>query len=328
MENFRICSKNLSLTYPQSQLTKTIVFQGLVSRFKLYQAQIAVAEERHKESGIHFHCLVMCEKKFDARRSDCLDIEKEHGNYQACRNPRKWYLYMTKEDTAPMCTPDFALDNPTPKRHNKEIFDKLMELGPKKLLQQGDISIYNYGLVKKNWENYLKEIDIDNREEIEELIPNTWGLTLRFNTDLKRCHLWIYSEMPNCGKTTFGASIVSKYLAEFWNYNEIYQPQINKDIQAIIFDEYRGQLKVSQLNQICDGFYYFTAKGMNAWRLGSKPLVIVLSNRSIRACYKSTLDYLLVEARFQEIQVFPNMEMHEMLELNSSSILGPIQEGD
>lgn len=294
---FRINAVKLALTYPQSQIpTRQHLLDELQK--KVAVTEYVIAQEEHKDGGIHYHCALKLSAKMNTANPHFLDIDGEHGNYKSCTNWRVWVQYCLKEDREALCNIKFH----SKQQANRELLDQVKEKGLNKMLADGEISLYNYGSLKRNYETFISEAKDEKREELPPELENPWFEPLEVKTELKRCHYWFYSKLPSLGKTTWGLELQKRFRAEFYNYSEIYQPQISLWTECVILDEYRGQLRITQLNQMCDGTWFYTAKGRNSWKLDNKPLIIVLSNKSIQEIYKNS-DTSLVEARFKEMEI-------------------------
>jgi len=309
-KKFRINSQKLSITLPQSKIvSREVILLEYQKVFEKYGGikEYLIAQEEHKDTGIHYHVYLELNKKIDIRNEKQLDILGEHGNYQSTKCKKAWIDYLLKEDKEPMMNLDYREWLRNTKQHlkrqaNVDLLDVLVTKGVKKACQDGDIHISQYDKMSKNIAMYLADGKMEEREELPTELENPWEPAYKVNTDLKKCHLWIYSSVPSVGKTTWALSLMEKYRSEYWNYLEIYQPQILKTTEIVILDEFRGQLKISQLNMLCDGTMYLTGKGMTSWKLNSKPVVIVLSNKRPEEIYKNS-DTSLIEARFNIIDI-------------------------
>lgn len=97
MPRYRLQARNIFLTYPQADgLTR----QQLVDHLRglLPVKHILVAQERHADEGIHYHCVVECTRKIDTRNARFFDLDGKHPNAQACRVLKDTYEYAKKDD--------------------------------------------------------------------------------------------------------------------------------------------------------------------------------------------------------------------------------------
>lgn len=307
---FRISSRKLFLTYPQCpvewsiQSVRTDLF-GIVQNIEYW----VICAEAHADGTPHFHCALSLSRKLETRNPNYFDIRGKHGNYQGAKNWGDVVRYVCKdgvyESNIPQEEIDQLINGLTDKQiKNKRLLKKALEDGPEKLLEDGDYAIHQFEFVIRGLNAYKKLKVRDEREDLPERLDNDWNLNLKVDTDLKRCHFWIWSHAPNRGKTTFLLSIARRYRAEFWNYGEVFQDRVTKRTECILFDELRGsRLKVTTLNQICDGTFGYPQKGASCISLETgKPLVVVCSNVSIREAYKEEF-WDILEARFQDFNL-------------------------
>lgn len=107
-------------------------------------------------------------------------------------------------------------------------------------------------------------------------------------------HYWLWSDQPNCGKTTFMKEVAHLFRASWYSPAEMYQ-NIHADSQFILIDEYsHAHMKVTQLNQMCDGTYQYPLKGGQSKSVNA--VIICAGNRHPRDVYPNAYKY--IEARF------------------------------
>jgi len=324
-KKFRLNAKSIFITLPRCSASKEECLKIWTTKLQTQEIEdYLIVQEHHKEGGelegvegdLHIHAALFLKKKCDFTTPSCLDILDYHGKYEGIKNKEKTIEYLLKEDKNPLQSRNWAEWLRASKKHqtrekNLDFLTQVIEKGPIKMVQEGELSLMNLQKTLVNLKAYNTLIEESKREEEIEDIPatleNPWGINIKVDTDLKCCHYWLYSRQPNLGKTTWGTELCTKYRAAFYNYSEIYQPQIGPSTEVIILDEYRAQLKVTQLNQMCDGSLYFTGKNMTSWKLKTKPVVIILANRSPSEAYKKQEDethtdnIALIEARFNVI---------------------------
>jgi len=74
----------------------------------------------------------------------------------------------------------------------------------------------------------------------------------------KRRHYWIYSVVPNLGKTFYFAKPLSSKYGAYIETGDFTYWNVKDTEQVIILDEYNGaHLKWHQLNAICDGTFFY-----------------------------------------------------------------------
>jgi len=98
---FRLQSRHIALTYPQSTLDKQRLFDYLKTIRNV--ERVLVCQEDHSEHGYHFHCYVRFRASPRTNITDphFFDLEENHPNFQACRNVSDWITYCLKEDPNP-----------------------------------------------------------------------------------------------------------------------------------------------------------------------------------------------------------------------------------
>lgn len=116
-------------------------------------------------------------------------------------------------------------------------------------------------------------------------LPNPWGLLLPAYKKSKKRHYWIYSPLPNRGKTTqFAEPLAREYLCYIKAGTPLYWVIAGNE-QAVILDDYNyAGLKWHELNQLCDGTYEYRIFMGGLLKL-DHPLIIVLSNQSLSDIY-------------------------------------------
>lgn len=296
---FRFQAHRAFLTYSQCNVSKSEIKSHLETRGEL--KYYSIAQEVHQDGGLHIHALVHYIKKIDTTNPRYFDYLEFHPNVKRVETNTDWdnkVRYNNKYDKEPLV----QLKETNKQQQNKELYERLMTQGPDNMLRNGEINVYRYPTLKRTYQEHLAALKEEElKPDADAFIDTPWGFKIEVDIDKKKCHYWLYSHEPNQGKTTFGEMLTEKYRAAFYHYSEIFQNQIIPQTEILILDEYRGQLKISELNQICDGKKYFSHKGKPNFMLNTKPMVIVLSNRTIQEIYKNAQDVSLVYARFTEI---------------------------
>lgn len=145
---FRFQGRHVALTYPQSRIPKTRLFDFL--RLIRNVDRVLVAQENHSNGGIHYHCYVAFSSscRVNIRDPRFFDLDEEHPNFQGCRNIKDWIKYCTKEDPEPLST--FPLNNTSiflqildhidaGEKNTHEIFSDAIHLNPQLLLNSSNI---------------------------------------------------------------------------------------------------------------------------------------------------------------------------------------------
>lgn len=267
-----------------------------------------IAREAHQDGTPHVHvylCLADPLRIGDPRFWDILGF---HGKFEGCRSAVKVIAYVTKEKNW-ISNMDVAKMLAKHQKVTRREIGAALVLEKRTLPEMCDLypeMIYQYETLKKNL--ILKEQDsMPPRELLPAWLPNPWQLLLASNVRGKKRHLWIFSRLPNFGKTHhFAKPLAKKYGAylhsggtgfRFWT--------VDQGVRVVVLDEYNAAgLQFHEMNSMCDGFYRFDRKGLPAIVL-EDPLIIVLSNSSIQDIYP--YKYPLVTERFieHELTVLP-----------------------
>lgn len=297
---FRLNAKNLALTYPQAppDWTKESVLSFFQTSLRDNLSEYVVAQEEHKDGNPHFHVYLGLHSRVDIRNARELDINGHHGNYKTAKPKSGWIKYCTKFPNY-ISNIDIKKSKET---KNKEILEMCLEKGPTSLLEAGLVSLKEYVWVNNGYNLYKSQKVEDPREDLPSKLPNPWVNDFNIDFELKRCHLWIWSTQPNLGKTTWLLNLKRQFRLEFWNVFEVFQNQIKKETQIIAIDEFRGMMKISMLNALCDGTLLIPQKGLPPLELAEKPLVIIVGNKGPEEVYKSDLQQY-IEARFNIIKL-------------------------
>lgn len=296
---FEINSSKLFLTYPQCPLDKNYVYEYLAETFK--PTEILVASEQHKNGDLHLHCYMALDHAYRTKDPKFADLPGNyHGNYQGCRSPKNVIQYCSKDENY---LANFDVSRLLDKKNSRK-GDMLSLINKKRSLTElvGEQPQYLYGYTKLKLDflNYLKDT-APPKADLPPFLPNPWGKVLSTKIKGKCRHFWIYSTRPNLGKTfKFAKPISNEYNSYIRTGSEPYW-NVSGGEQLIIFDEYNhANLRYDQLNCVCDGTYQYRLFQCGTIRLVD-PLIIVLSNKSIRDLYINM--YELLYARFKEIKL-------------------------
>lgn len=98
LKTFRLRTKVLYLTYAKCNLSPLEVRDLLKTKLVSYVVKdIIVSRELHADGTPHIHVFLKCKKTVDIKRSDFLDLDSFHGNYQSARNAGKTVEYILKD---------------------------------------------------------------------------------------------------------------------------------------------------------------------------------------------------------------------------------------
>ena len=312
-KKFRLNSSQLFLTYPQCSLSRENILEFMKSKFQNNLKDYLICQEVHKDGGLHIHCYISLFDRINYIDPHCLDIIDYHGRYEPMKHKEKTIEYLLKEDKNTLSSIDWRQWLMQSKTHQKrqnnlDKFNYVIENGLTTAVQTGNIALVQLPQYQKALDIYNTLNEKDDRLDLPERLETPWNFNLNINLVSKKCHYWIYSTKSNYGKTTFAQELMKKYKAELWNSEEKYQPQIKRKTQMIVLDEFsqRNCLTISILNMMMDGTIYLTAKGINAWKLDQKPLVIILSNFSPLDIYTKTPNLPNLLSRIEIINLEDN----------------------
>lgn len=299
--NFRLDAKNLFLTYPQCTLTRDNALQILEAKPWGTSSILGslVAQETHADGSPHLHVLLLLSKRKNIQSNAWLDIGGFHGNYQACRDLRKVYDYCTKADSTPLDNIDPDLLKVSKKVTREQIGQEILD-GAKlvSLVEKYPHLIFGFSKLQADVLALERAKAVCPNPPM--FLPNPWGRVIKTQSHKKKRNWWIFSCVPNRGKTTWAKQLETEWEAlvkggdfTYWN--------IGGTEKIIILDEYNtAGLKFNALNQLCDGTYEARVFMGGLKRL--RPyIVIVLSNVPIRNLYPNM--YALLEARFIEYEI-------------------------
>lgn len=299
--NFRLDAKNLFLTYPQCNLSRDRVLELLLAKpwGSATVTGYIVAQERHQDGHPHIHCLLLLDKRKNITSASWLDLAGFHGNYQSAKNKDYVFDYCSKADSE--CLSNITRDQLRPEsKVTRAVIGKRILDGENlvKLTEEYPQLLFGFNRL---------QADIRSLEEAKEVVPdlpqwidNPWGKLMQGNSQAKKRHWWIFSRVPNRGKTTWAREMEHKWKAivksgdfTYWN--------ISGKEKFIILDEYNtAGLKFSALNQLADGFFEARVFYGGLRRLQPK-LVVVLSNCAIVDLYPHM--HHLISARFIEYEI-------------------------
>lgn len=177
---------------------------------------------------------------------------------------------------------------------NQSRNEYLLQTDTKTLVDNGSIPLEKIRIITDSKLLY-GSLSEDIREELDTTLVNSWGLHINVDDEYKRRHHWIWSRSINRGKSTFLRKLVAKYrgikksaLWEWWN--------IRQDCDIICLDAYRGGIKWTDMESICEGDYDFNVKRLDTIRLNNPPCVIICSNIPPEEVYAE--DMLMFNGRF------------------------------
>lgn len=284
-------------------MTKEDAFNFLTISF--HPERLCVAAEKHANGNPHLHVYMKLPDALNTRDPHIFDLTHGnlnwHGNYQGCRSTKNVLKYCTKKDDY---VADFDVSTSTETASIKKIVSRRVvhdQIPLTELVKEFPELLFGYKRLKQDIEEYTKDID-DQREDLPQHLPNPWGELLDSKIRGKRRHYWVFSREPNRGKTSKFAIPLERDYKVYVKAGDFTYWGFRGDEQALVLDEYNTPaLKWSYLNSMCDGTNEYRIFQGGVKKL-DRPIIIVLSNKSIEELYPHMFNFLM--ERFNIIELF------------------------
>jgi Geminivirus Rep catalytic domain. len=298
--SFRIDSKSWFLTFPKCPLTKEEVHALLEAKGRPITGGV-IARELHEDGSPHIHVYLLLEDRLCCRNARYWDLAGHHGNYQHAKSYTAVVQYVKKDkDYLEFGDLDLEAKLESKKAHSSYLGKRLMTEPLVDLLNDHPELALRAHCLKKAQDCYLS-LQKSPLPTCTGYIPNSFGVLMPLKTDKQR-HYWVYSSLPNKGKTTWLLDLSSKFRCSWYTVQENFQ-DIKRDSQFILVDEYSvAHLKVTQLNSMCDGTYQYPVKGGSP--ITCPGVIIVLAgNKAMEEVYTDPKNHPLIKARFNVINL-------------------------
>lgn len=304
MRQFRINAKRFFLTFPQTETTPEEALGRLLEREDV--EWVVVAQEEHKEEGLHLHIAVEFSKKRNVTRQDYFDyVTGSHGNYQGMRNLNRTLEYITKDG----CYLEHGIDVKSKLKAAKSRSSYGFEVCAKEI--QSGKSVYDIAKEHPGFvcANRIKLIGFQNWWSMETIgePATTWqpvkvhamnrsmfavhnivkwlNENIKCDRLFKQKQLWIHGP-PNTGKTsmiTFLSSALRIYM--FPHHDRWCDGYVDGKYDLAVFDEYKADRRLTWMNQWLQGGP-FSVEVKNSFVLKRQNIpTIILSNFSPEECY-------------------------------------------
>jgi len=294
---FRMYGKNYILTFPQNATKKEVAAQRIEEHFKDEMKGYIVCEEQHKDGTPHLHVYISFHKRKQFKKEDCFDfIAEKHGNYKVVNSVKGSIAYVTKAG-------DYVAKGVDVEQVKKEkMSDKIAKLidEGKSMAEVKEAERGYFLLNKRKIEEYATWVQCENskKSKIEWVPPKLDGLTdanlqiaewisknIRQSRAFKAPQLFITGK-PNLGKTSLIAWL-NKFLSVYpMPMEEEFYDQYSDDYDLVVIDEFKGQKKITFLNEFLQGSTMsIRKKGSQGIKQKNLP-VIILSNLTLETCYR------------------------------------------
>lgn len=226
---FQYHAKSIFLTYAQCPIAPATVLEYLKKRTgsdatnQLHHC--AIGQEKHQDGNLHLH--IACWYTHELRFTDpkYMDMDGYHPNVSGSKikSDKRALNYISKEDPEPLEWPAPFIKEKVAaqKNHRKDL--TLQLIGKKRTLTQmvedGDINLMDLPKWQTGLEAY-KRMKETEKPDIPEMWPVNprWDLLIpRLDPPHKKRHLWIWSRMPDTGKSWFLKELAVRHRAEFMN---------------------------------------------------------------------------------------------------------------
>jgi hypothetical protein len=354
---------------PESSLSRLeTVFRGMRSPIKVLHG-VAV-REFHEDGDPHLHIFLALEKRCNIVSPNLLDLSMDpgeifHGNYQTCRDKKRVVDYVRKSDPSGVNLSyiggaDALMGYLLPKGKKQVVADVMDLMKSGRTLTQ--IGMENRELLGtcvlhgdkveafyNKWmlENAKPELvvscflppprpqDPQDPTHFSNVKLAAWLQCNLFDLKgirpLRTKQLWLHG-VHHCGKTSMLCELQKMFrcytVPMLENFHDFYD---DNRFDLIIFDEYRGQKTITEMNSFVDGSTLtLRKKGGQVIKKKNLP-VIVCSNYSIGDCYHDARDknsegLLGLMDRFETIyypqgfvKLYPVIENH-----NTENVAGNI----
>lgn len=262
------------LTYPQCPMKKEAMLEALkvtLMNFKLEIKEYVICEEKHENGDPHLHAFIKLDRRreFRADLFDVMDLDtgkNYHGHYETAKSFRAVIKYVTEDGNYIS-----NIDVKAALRKKSKLLPEDLMKKPLDALEEGIITPMQLSSFYKNHLLYmnLKMMQVKLSKEIIEM-P-------------KLRHYWVCGD-TNAGKTTW----LRKKMID--NEDKFFKIPKNNDWVGyaqednLYIDEFKGQIKIQELNELCDGGAKVNVKG-GSITVGYGKTLYVLSNFDPIECY-------------------------------------------
>jgi len=330
---FRLKHKRIALTYPHCGINIQLICDELRSLCSDYMPDLIIVAEEQTPGNPHRHAYIRLGKPLATTDQRFFDVQSPsgqiyHPNIQAVKDETKWEKYICKCNNY-TCYPGWyvpdwnAIDKAKEQKKSTksdlvsqrilkgESPDDLMQDHPGFFLMHGQQIQRFANVVQQATETKALRLRFkhlacfvgDGHMENQRIAG--W-----FNDHVIRKHefraknLWVWGP-TQIGKTTLAEQLrdngVNTYVVD---YSTHFYDGISNDTQLVVYDEFKAQRTITELNKLSDGSRCRLDIKGGSFQLQRPLPVLVLSNFSIDQVYphveKNWLDTL--KSRFFEIE--------------------------
>lgn len=263
-------AKGWFCTWPKCGETKEMCLECMKEKHTI--VEYVICRETHKDESLHLHAFLKLDKRVYFR-PDLFDFNGYHGHYEIAKSWRDVRNYVKKDGDYISNIDIQAAMNKKSKMKKEDLLRDVDEV-----LDEGLIHPMQVASFYKNQQVY--KMLHQKRQKMPEKLPP------------KKRHLWYYGA-SNTGKTYKLRQMMKDTGEENWFQIPTNNDWIGYDGEKYLYmDEFKGQLTIQQLNNICDGNYKVNVKGGSSW-IGWDCIVVICSNYSISDCYNKCDENIL-----------------------------------
>ncbi len=263
-----------------------------------------ICTEKHQDGTPHLHALVVLSSKVNIRNAGFADLtfgsENFHGNYQGTRNLRDVACYVTKEDMH-VTSSQTWLDRirSTKVKITDTVAERIMSgVTLRSLTEQypghvmnnlSRIQLFQAWYRRTQWEAVpLPRINLTpNPNESLILSWLAHNIFAESPRQLRTPQLYLYGS-PGTGKSSFVAILEKSFKTFKPSYSVQWWDGFDETIELIIFDEFKGQIKCTFMNQILDGQTVIIPRRHGDFTKTNNIPVIICSNFAPCSIYNNT----------------------------------------
>jgi len=331
---YRLVAKNIFLTYPQCSAPKAYCLEQLKKLFNKYEIKyIIVCEENHADDlGKHLHALVQLKRKPNFRNPRFADFswtgedkirKSYHGDYKTAKHAYESMEYIKKDG-------NYLEEGDAPDTKNLKGRSKSLEVAQMVMDKKPILDIINSDpgffmtqmkniLSFKQFLQMISPVDLISWSPVRTVLTCP-ARTIDFTLPEKEVATWLFTNImqprkhrqsqlylygpPACGKTSFYI-VLLKFLRIFkivyeTDFLELYGDDY---YDLMIFDEFKGQKKITFLNSLIDGTpKIYNVKFATVPKNKNLP-AIFLSNLSPFEVYKGKAGDISLDAFVDRLQI-------------------------
>lgn len=331
---FRLQARVLYLTYPQisfqlASTTKEDILERIKEKYNNDLNWCVIGEEVHEDGNPHIHVCISLHKKINYVSCHCLDwVVNKHGNYQAAKNILSVIKYCVKDNN--YCEYNINSKEYIKKRlpTNQKAYSIIHEGGS---LEEIDKQIPGYLIIHlRQVEHYMKWVErckirisltgwkecytVSNNEKTIAIVE--WlNLNICKPREYKQRQLYIQSD-HNKGKSTLINMLDTVIRVFIIPNDELYYDLWEENTyDLIVFDEFRGQKKISFMNEFMQGSKInMPFKGGQRYKKINLP-ILICSNEIPKDCYPKVPDNVF-DAFCSRLYIIENIEEFINIQFN------------